>query len=242
MTELKSWRLTAAGVVAVLLGHEIASFVLKGFGLKTLSVLAIGEVISLALLALLMGRQWRQIITISPKHLGFGIAMLWPTAFILLINIMVGIQTDASTSHRLLAVVVALLVAIFEEGLFRGVIFKTLQQTNWPNRLWGQMAVSALIFGGLHLLNLLQGASWQGTTMQVIYAFALGMLFAAVTYRTQSLLPTILCHWLIDAAGFQGSQAVAGNPNLVSVVIYLIFSGVTILWALWITRSSKQIA
>lgn len=238
----KSWRLTAAGVVAVLLGHELASFVLKGFGLKTLTVLAIGEVISLALLALLMGSRWRQIMLISPKYLGIGISMLWPVAFILLINVMVGIQTDASIGHRLLAVVVAILVAIFEEGLFRGVIFKTLQETNWPSQLWGQMAVSALIFGGLHFLNLLQGSSWQGTLMQVIYAFALGMLFAAVAYRTQSLLPTILCHWLIDAAGLQGSQAVAGNPNFVSVVIYLVFSGVTILWALWLTRSSKQVA
>lgn len=239
---LKSWRLTVAGVVAVLLGHELASIVLIRFGLQTLTVLAIGEVISLALLALLVGRQWRQIMTISLKHLGRGIALLWPTAFILLINLVVGVQTRASISHRLLAVVVALLVAIFEEGLFRGVIFKTLQQTNWPNRLWGQMAVSAVIFGGLHLFNLLQGASWQGTLMQVIYAFALGMLFAAVAYRTQSLLPAILCHSLIDAAGLQGSQAVAGNPNFVSVAIYLVFSGVTILWALWLTRSSKQIA
>lgn len=225
-----------------MLGHELASIVLIRFGLQTLTVLAIGEVISLALLTLLVGRQWRQIMTISPKHLGCGIALLWPAAFILLINIMVGIQTNASIGHRVLAVVVGLLVAIFEEGLFRGVIFKTLQQTNWPNRLWGQMAVSAVIFGGMHLFNLFHGAAWQGTTVQVIYAFALGMLFAAVTYRTQSLLPTILCHWLIDAAGLQGSQAVAGNPNFISVVIYLVFSGVTILWALWITRSAKQIA
>lgn len=96
----KSWRLTAAGVVAVLFGHEIASFVLKGFGLKTLTVLAIGEVISLALLILLMGSHWRQIMTISPKHLGVGIAMIWPAAFIILINMMAGIQTDASISHR----------------------------------------------------------------------------------------------------------------------------------------------
>lgn len=242
MTESKSWRLTVAGVVAVLIGHELASIVLKGFRLNTLTVLAIGEMVSLVLLALLVGRQWRQIMTISPKHVGLGIALLWPAAFILLINLVVGIQTQASISHRLLAIVVALLVAIFEEGLFRGVIFGTLQQMKWPAQLWGQMAISAVIFGGMHLFNLLQGASWQGTLMQVIYAFALGMLFAAVAYRTQSLLPTILCHWLIDAAGLQGSQAVAGNPNFVSVVIYLVFSGVTILWALWITRSAKQIA
>lgn len=238
----KSWRLTAAGVVAVLFGHEIASFVLKGFGLKTLTVLAIGEVISLALLILLMGSHWRQIMTISPKHLGVGIAMIWPAAFIILINMMAGIQTDASISHRILAVVVALMVAIFEEGLFRGVIFGTLREMKWPAQLWGQMAVSAVIFGGMHLFNLFHSAAWQGTLLQVIYAFALGMLFAAVTYRTQSLLPTILCHWLIDAAGLQGSQAVAGNPNFVSIVIYLVFSGVTLLWALWLTRPSKQIA
>lgn len=129
---------------------------------------------------------------------------------------------------------VALLVAIFEEGLFRGVIFETLQQNSWPSQLWGQMAVSAVIFGGLHLVNLLNGATWQGTLVQVIYAFALGMLFVCVTYRTQSLLPTIFCHWLIDATGLQGSQIVSGMPNL--------FSAAIILWALWITRSSKQIA
>lgn len=96
MTESKNWRLTAAGVVAVLIGHLAVSHVLQAFGLKTLTALGIGEIISLALLALLIGRHWRQIFKVSTKHLGHGILMLWPAAFILLINILVGLQTPAS--------------------------------------------------------------------------------------------------------------------------------------------------
>ena len=75
-------------------------------------------------------------------------------------------------------IVIALLPAIFEELLFRGVIFNSF------NKKWGPFIaaiVSALIFGIYHM-NWIQG----------INAFILGLSFAYIYYKSDSLFVPII--------------------------------------------------
>lgn len=230
------------GVIAVIVGHLAVGEILRQLGLHGLALAGISEVISLGLLALLVGRDWREALKVSPQHLGRGIAMLWPILFVGLGNLLAAIQVDTAITQRLLAVVVALMVAVFEEGLFRGVIFGGLRKANWMGHLWGQMTASAAIFGSLHLVNLLNGQSLLATVMQVIYAFALGMLFAAIVVRTGSLLSGMLGHGLIDALGLQSGVVSIGSPDATTVGVYLGMSMILLAWALFITRPAKRVA
>ena len=64
------------------------------------------------------------------------------------------------------------------------------------------MIISSLFFGIAHLFNLAGGANLAATLLQVVYAFAIGLMFAALAVRTQTILPLIVIHGLIDFFGF----------------------------------------
>lgn len=69
------------------------------------------------------------------------------------------------------------------------------------NRLALAVGVSSGLFGALHLINILSGASVVTTLFQVLYATAIGMLFAAVYARTRNIIATMIVHSLIDMSG-----------------------------------------
>ena len=80
-------------------------------------------------------------------------------------------------------VVIALLPAVVEEFIFRGLIFNGYKRRN------PLMAIilSALLFGFIHM-----------NINQFTYAFAIGIIFGLMAYATGSLLPSIMSHFIIN--------------------------------------------
>lgn len=85
-----------------------------------------------------------------------------------------------------------LCIAVFtpfaEEFTFRGAIEGALLKTTRP---WTAILVSALIFGLMHI-----------NPIQVVFSFALGILLGWLYYKTNSLIPGILAHFINNACGF----------------------------------------
>ena len=80
-------------------------------------------------------------------------------------------------------VIIALLPAVVEEFIFRGLIFNGYKRRN------PLMAIllSAMLFGLIHMnLN------------QFSYAFVIGIIFGLMAYATGSLLPSIMAHFIIN--------------------------------------------
>lgn len=90
--------------------------------------------------------------------------------------------------------------AILEDGriFFRALILQALASCG----IWRAASGSSIIFGLMHVLNLLYGADFLATLLQAAYAGAMGFGFAAVTLRTGPIWPLIVIHALIDFAGF----------------------------------------
>jgi len=103
---------------------------------------------------------------------------------------LVGTQTLASL------ITVTLLIGVFEETLFRGVVFM-----GWEQRFGPVLAlfVSALIFGSFHFVNWVIGQPFGDTLHQVIHAFYIGVMYAALRLRIGSILPVIVLHGFWDA-------------------------------------------
>ncbi len=80
--------------------------------------------------------------------------------------------------------VVALLPAVFEETLFRGILLKGLK--GFP--VWA----SALLCGALFSL-------FHQNPAQTIYQFLCGTAFALIVLRSGSILPTVVAHFLNNA-------------------------------------------
>lgn len=102
------------------------------------------------------------------------------------------IKSDNAVIYGL--IYIALVPAIFEEVMFRGYIQRALEKS------WGIKAaiiVSGFMFGAYHLQP--------GNLLPLSF---LGMIFAYVTYISDSLIPAIVLHFINN-----GSQVVYGSMN-----------------------------
>jgi len=83
--------------------------------------------------------------------------------------------------------VIALLPAVFEEAIFRGMLTQSMRKSGWGT------AATVLISGALFSL-------YHGNPQQTLYQFACGACFSLLALRSESILPTALAHFLNNAA------------------------------------------
>ncbi|WP_367912701.1 CPBP family intramembrane glutamic endopeptidase [Bacillus pumilus] len=81
-------------------------------------------------------------------------------------------------------------VGIFEEGIFRGILFQYLKRINLSTAIWG----SAVLFALGHAANLLSGKSLTLTMAQILFAFLFGFVAAEIVTLTNSLQWVIIWH------------------------------------------------
>lgn len=96
------------------------------------------------------------------------------------------------------SLVYAIIPGIFEEVAFRGLIITILMMKYKPTT---SIVISSLIFGFAHSVNIFFGQDVITTLAQLGFAFFLGILLAYIVLKTNSLIPAMLIHYLIDALG-----------------------------------------
>ena len=127
-----------------------------------------------------------------------------------------------------------LVLPLAEELVFRGIIAQTLLERYGTARagVWKACLVSGVLFGAAHLSNLLGSAPF-GVLMQCVFAASLGVMLAAIYFRTGNLWVTVFLHSAMDIAamligGLYGTTSVAESVSgydasrLLSVAVYLI--------------------
>lgn len=127
-----------------------------------------------------------------------------------------------------------ILVGVAEELVFRGIIAQTLLERYGTARagVWKACLVSGVLFGAAHLSNLIGSAPF-GVLMQCVFAGSLGVLFAAIYFRTGNLWVLVFLHGAQDAAsllagGLYGTENMStavssyDSTMLLSVLVYLI--------------------
>ena len=103
------------------------------------------------------------------------------------------------------------LVAVSEEIFFRGILFRMINR-RW--NIWAALVISALIFGGLHILNN-NATLWSSIAIAIEAGSLLG---AAYAYSKNIWLP-IGIHWIWNYT--QGNILgfpVSGEDNVTSVI------------------------
>jgi len=87
------------------------------------------------------------------------------------------------------------LVGIFEEFLFRGVVFHAFEK--WRGPILAAF-ISSIMFGAMHYVNWVGGQQLSGTHVQVMHAGAAGILYAGIILKTGSIWPAVLAHGAWD--------------------------------------------
>lgn len=177
-------------------------------------------VLFLALVAYLRGSTLSKKALIRPYPPHFtvsfvlmGVAASFAIALVLSIALVSGIipdswiatQNDTYSDVRVASAFmqflsVGFVAPVAEEILFRGFIFGTLKKEMPPA---AAIVISALIFGIAHM-----------TPLGIIYATALGILMGWLTWRTGSVVPSLLFHMAYNC-----TQAYSDGMSIILAVV-----------------------
>lgn len=160
---------------------------------------------------------------ISPKLPASKLLYYIPLIIIGSVNLWFGISINFSSLETVFYVLTMLCVGFLEEVLVRGFIFKALAKENF-NRAF---IISAVAFGLGHLVNLFNGRGMDllANFLQVLYAIAIGFLFVILFYKTDSLVPSIICHGILNAlSAFANVDAVTTEIQIFSALALILIS------------------
>ena len=97
-------------------------------------------------------------------------------------------------------ITIGLFAPVVEEVVFRGAILRTLLESS--NKHWVMIALSALIFSVAHF-----------NPAQLPYTFVVGLLLGWLYYRSGSILPGMVYHWVNNSIAF-AIAIITKNPDI----------------------------
>lgn len=187
---------TAAIVTFLVSGAVVATMELPPESLYIIAFVLLG---ALCMSLLAKNRWWRAVGLRRPYERRL-LWLFWLPFVPVIGNLLDGISVTDPV-QIFLFFTMALLSAFVEEILFRGLILGALL----PTGIWRAAAISAALFGGMHILNVLSISNPAYALLQVGYATAIGFAYAALVIRTGTLWPLILAHFLTNFAGFMAA-------------------------------------
>lgn len=131
--------------------------------------------------------------------------------------------------YSVIFAVECVLVALFEELLFRGCVFLSILETRRKNnkQIFLSVLFSSAIFGLVHLLNLFS-SSPVAVLLQVGYSFLLGGMSAYVLLCTGNLTFSVLLHAIFNFCGQYTELFGVGDWAIPPIIIFIILLGVIV--------------
>ncbi|MCL2228352.1 MAG: CPBP family intramembrane metalloprotease [Firmicutes bacterium] len=128
----------------------------------------------------------------------------------------------------------AVLPAVIEELLFRGIVYKSLLgEGKQKKHIYTAIIISSLLFAGFHL-----------SPEQLVYQFILGVIYAIVFYKTGNLLYPMLLHFINNffviaytfIAGSDYMSYTWGATTIVTTILLALMGGAIIYGLLGILK------
>lgn len=172
----------------------------------------IGEIGAILMVIFLLWRTGR-LQLLKDRGTGFGKGLLFGMVPIIFLCITSLIPIDFKTAKLngpltiIILVVGVLFVGMAEDFLCRAVMAETLLEHYGTGRkgILKAILISALIFALTHFSNLVT-SGFSGVLLQVINAFFVGILFAALYFRTGNIMIAAFVHALWDFFGLIQSE------------------------------------
>lgn len=154
-----------------------------------------------------------------------------PLLLIMSVNLWNGVAMNMSAAESALRVVSMICVGFLEEVIFRGLLFKAICKKSVKQAI----IISSITFGLGHIVNLLNGADFVPTLLQICYAVALGFLFTVIFYKGKSLLPCIVTHSVVNSLSTFGAEGSRTYGMIITAVLCVI----SVVYVLWILRAEQ---
>ena len=115
-------------------------------------------------------------------------------------------EFDMIMKDRMGYFVVGLLAPLAEEMVFRGAILRSLLR--WKSNPWVGIVISAILFAVIHM-----------NPAQMPHAFLVGLLLGWMYWRTDSIVPGVVYHWVNNTVAYI-LYNIYPNPDLTLVDLF----------------------
>lgn len=168
--------------------------------------------------------------------------------YMLIVLIPAAVSGEISLKQDALMVTFSLSVSagIVEEIICRDIpVGNAMRNITSRKQLLKLVLLTSVLFGALHMYNLLAGSSVIEALGQSIHAAGFGCVFAAVYLRTGSVVPGMIVHFLHDfvtglGSGADVNTAAAAEANKAATIgVMSVLALVGILIAMFLLRKSK---
>ncbi len=204
---------------------------MQNFGLTDSRSAIINTIFSVALLLLMISLKRVSYYGLTKVTNLKGYLYFVPLLLSVSVNLWNGFNINNTAGEILFYILTMLNVGFIEEIIFRGFLFKMMEKDNVKSAI----IVSSITFGIGHIVNLLNGADFIPTLMQICYAMAIGYLFVIIFYKSKSLVPCVIAH------SINNSLSIFNVENELSMYIVPIFLIVVALaYAFYIKRTIKE--
>lgn len=178
------------------------SIVLNNYGQISIQSLLVNTVITVTLISTIISTKKTKYYGLTKVNKSKKYLYFIPLILLVLINFIGGIKIVNTPKEIMLFMLTMLEVGFIEEILFRGFLFKTIEKDNQKTAI----IITSLTFGIGHIVNLLNGADFIPTLIQIIYSVSVGYLFVKILIKTKSLWPCIMTHSLLNALSIFSNQ------------------------------------
>lgn len=231
---LRLYKKSLLGFSLVWIGMYVVGFSLAdGFseklGIAKIITAPLGIVLSILLLIWLYRHDLARASGLRAFR-GSGCAYLWfiPLVVISSCNLWLGVGMQHTVLETALYMLSMLCVGFLEEVIFRGFLYRAMRDEGTRCAI----LISGVTFGIGHIVNLLNGAEFLPTLMQICYATAIGVLFTVIYHKSGSLVPCIISHCAVNMLSVFAVER--GYTAELAVAAALMV--VPLLYALWIWK------
>jgi len=235
--------LIAVNAMFLASGFAIAAFVPSAPGYAT----TVGsEAVALAFaFAVLMKLGWVGKAGFNRPRQWRDLRVLVLPAVVVTVLFLLGIGSPFSLQTATTSVLIAILVGVSEESIFRGVTLQALL----PKGVRTAVVLSAIGFSLAHLDNLVQAnsnASLEGALSNALYALLFGIGLGALRIRTNTIWPGVTLHALTDIPGLLaivwGTASISsGNPSIAGIVVEIGLGAILAVYGLFLLREPKGV-
>ena len=171
------------------------SFCIQNFGYTSLMSVVINTALSILLVAIMLVLKRTAYYGLTKVRNLKKYLYFLPLLIIVSVNLWNGFNINNTATEILFHILTMLNIGFIEEIIFRGFLFKMMAKNNVKSAI----IVSAITFGAGHIVNLFVGAELIPTLIQICYAASIGYLFVIIFYKSQSLVPCIITHSLVNS-------------------------------------------
>ena len=155
----------------------------------------------------------------KPKEESYKKSIFYiPLIVIALSNLVCGVDTSYGAGFIFANLFLTLGIGFAEEIYFRGIICNL-----WEDRgVKKAVAVSAILFGVCHLMNVLGGAGIAETILQICFALLYGIVVSLIFIRSKSIWPCIILHAFHDFCSFISCDGTLQLNIIIGIIQFII--------------------